>query len=215
MTVILDQHKLFCGTIPKVACTSIKHMFFEAENGVPFTRFQINGQLRHIHNIGYKSQLRQNYPDKRIADYHRVTVLRDPIKRFLSAYGNRVVSHKELSLAKSKTKLQELDIAPNPDLDTFIEKLELYVQANTSIWRHTLPMVSFIGEDPDYFDRLYRMEELDQFMADMNDRMQTSLALGHKQTGGPKFDPAALSPAQIAKLKDFYAADYEIYGRYF
>ena len=44
MPVILDDHKLSYFFVPKVACTSLKYMFFQFENGRRFQRFQANGK---------------------------------------------------------------------------------------------------------------------------------------------------------------------------
>lgn len=215
MTVILPQFKLFYGSVPKVACTSIKHMFFEAENGYPFKPYVCNGQKRHIHNAAYKGLIREKYPEKKIADFHRVTVVRDPIKRFLSAFSNRVVFHKELSKVKAGGKLRDLDLPPNPDIESFIDKFELYIQANYSVFHHTRPTTDFIGSDAAYYARVYKMEELDTFSEDVNKIMGTSLTLGRKQTGGPKMGLSDVSDKSLDKLRQLYDADYKAFGAYF
>ncbi len=109
-------------------------------------------------------------------------------------------------------KLRELDLAPDPDLDTFIDKFEGYVQAHDSIFHHTRPMADFIGDDEKYFTRIYKIEELDEFMQDMNDHMGTNLELGRMQTGGPKIGIESLKPQQLAKLKKLNEKDYEAFS---
>ena len=215
MCVIFDDHKFFYGSAPKVACTSIKHMFFEFENGLPFKPYTINGKKMHIHNAAYKGLLREKYPEARIADFHRVTLVRDPVKRFLSAYGNRVMFHKELSKKKSGAKLKALGLAPNPDLGLFIDRLEEYTKAHYSIYHHTRPMSDFLGQDAAYFSKIYPMEELSQFVSDARDHLGAELSIGHRQTDGPKFSVADLTAGQISKIKSFYAADYAAFGAYF
>ena len=46
MPVILPDHKLSYFFVPKVACTSLKYMFYEVENGRRFEPFRINGNPR-------------------------------------------------------------------------------------------------------------------------------------------------------------------------
>lgn len=208
MSVILAKHKLFYASVPKVACTSIKHMFFEFENGRPFTPYIANGQNRNIHNAVYKGLFREKYPEKRIANSHRVALVRDPISRFLSAYSNRVVFHKELSRDKAGPKLKALGLTPNPELDQFIDQLDDYCQAHGSILHHTRPMVDFLGKDPAYFSRLYAFSELSQFVSDMSEHLKTELTLGHKQSGGPKLSRDLLSAAQLQKLEARYKDDF-------
>lgn len=215
MCVILDDQKVFYASVPKVACTSIKRMFFEFENGFEFQSYKVNGNHMHIHNAAYKGLLREKFPEKRIADYHRVTLVRDPIQRFLSAFGNRVVHHKELSRKAAGPNLKKLGLKPNPDLDLFIEKFDDYRQAHQSILHHTRPMVDFLGEDPNYYAKIYPLQEIKQFVADMSERLGTELNLGRSQTGGPKIKVDELSEDQIEKLKAFYAKDYEIFGEFF
>ena len=77
MSVFLWKKNLTYVSIPKVACTSIKHMFFEIENGRPFQPFKISGQFWHIHNF-YRGYAFEDLPHPRIADHRRLTVVRDP-----------------------------------------------------------------------------------------------------------------------------------------
>lgn len=215
MCVILDDHKLFYAPVPKIACTSIKYMFFEFENGFEFQPFKINGKAMHIHKVGYKGTLREKFPVKRVEDYHRVCLVRDPIKRFLSAYSNRVIHHKELSRMKAGANLRELDLEPNPNLELFIEKFEDYCKAHNSIFHHTRPMVDFLGTDPSYYAKVYPMEEINQFATDMSERLGKEMNLGRRQTGGPKLKVEDLTSEQVEKLKAFYAEDYKVFGDYF
>ncbi|GAA6165446.1 hypothetical protein NBRC116590_31500 [Pelagimonas sp. KU-00592-HH] len=215
MSVILDDQKVFYASVPKVACTSLRRMFFEFENGFEFRPFKVNGKQIFIHNVAYKGLLRENFPEKRIADFHRVTLVRDPIQRLLSAFGNRVVHHKELSKSAAGANLKKLDLAPNPDLDLFIEKFDDYRQAHPSISHHTRPIVDILGDDPDYFAKIYPLHDIKQFVADMSERLGAELNLGRSQTGGPKFKVDDLTAGQIEKLKTFYAKDYEIFGEFF
>ena len=215
MCVILDEQKLFYAPVPKIACTSIKLMFFKFENGFEFQPYKVNGKPMHIHNVGYKGTLYEKFPTKRIESYHRVSLVRDPVKRFLSAYGNRVVHHKELSRSKAGPNLRELGLEPNPDLGLFIEKFEDYSKAHQSIFHHTRPMVDFLGEEPGYYAKVYRMEEIGQFATDMSERLGAEMNLGRHQTGGPKLKVEDLTSTQIEKIKAFYAEDYKVYGEYF
>lgn len=215
MSVVLDQYELFYAAVPKVACTSVKHMFFVIENGRRFEPFTINGHPKQIHNVAYRSFLREVYPEQRIASYHRVALVRDPIKRFLSAYSNRVLHHRELSMDKAGKKLRALGLQPRPDLDMFVERHAEYLEAHPSILHHTRPMSDFLGTDAGYFSKLYALDNMDQFVRDIAARTGKEVEIGREQTGGRKFKPSDLTGAQIDKIKAYYASDYRTFGDYF
>ncbi|WP_278922738.1 sulfotransferase family 2 domain-containing protein [Pseudophaeobacter profundi] len=215
MTVILDTQKFFYAAAPKVACSSLKLAFFELENGRPFEKYTINRNKKHIHNVGYRTLLRSAYPEHRIKDYFRTTFVRDPIARLLSAYGNRVIAHKELSLQIARKGLEEQKLEPTPDLDLFVDRLADYQKAHPSILHHTQPLVLFLGADADYFSRIYLLSEMAQFVSDFTERTGQPLTVGREQTGGPKFKPSDLTEKQRQKLMKVYRDDYKAFGKYF
>ncbi len=215
MAVILDKHKIFYGAVPKTACSSLKLAFFELENGFPFKPFVSNGRSRHIHNSGYATLPRAKYPEERIKDYFRVAMVREPISRFLSAYGNRVIAHKELSMYKAEEGLTQANLEPTPDLDLYIERFHEYRRAHPSILHHTRPSAFFLGTDASYFTKLYTPADMDQFVADIAERTGTTMTVGRAQTGGPKFKVDDLTRKQQNKIKKLYKEDYKTFGKFF
>ncbi|OIQ44735.1 MAG: hypothetical protein BM558_06650 [Roseobacter sp. MedPE-SW] len=215
MTVILDKHKIFYASVPKTGCSSLKLAFFELENGFPFQPFRTNGVSKHIHNAGYRTLIRSGFPDERIKDYHRIAFVREPIARLLSAYGNRVIYHQELSLKKAAAGLREHKLEPTPDLDQFIDRFAYYRQAHPSILHHTRPSTIFLGMDPGYYSRIYTLPEMDQFAHDISERVGQEVTVGRSQTRGPKFKVEDLTKKQRQKLRKFYKADYDAFEAYF
>lgn len=213
MTVFLWDHKLTYVSAPKVACTSLKHMFFEVENKRPFKAFTANGKTFYVHEF-YKGHNFADLPHARIADHVRLTVVRDPVQRLLSSYSNRVVHHQELSQQKAGPALRKAGLLPDPDLGLFIEQLGAYCAAVTSIGHHTRSLVQILGRDPAYFDTVYPIERLDEFTTCVGQIIGRHLSLPHMQTGGPKISSDALTPAQIATVRRHYAEDYDIWGGY-
>ena len=213
MTVILDNHKLFYGAVPKVACSSLKRMFFEVENGFAYHNFETNGRGWYIHDF-YPTLPRAKYPDARLSGFRRLALVRDPIKRFLSAYGNRVIHHGDVSPEAVRQAGRLKRLTPNPELDEFIERLEAYM-AIPVIKAHCRPMVDILGPEPGYFHAIYDIGQIDAFLADASQVVGRELKAGRFQTGGPKFSPDILTAAQKAKLEKFYKRDYEVFGRFF
>lgn len=213
MTVILDDHKLFYAAVPKVACSSIKRLFFEVENGFPYENFHTNGRGWYIHQF-YPTMPREKYPDARIAGYRRLTLVRDPIKRFLSAYSNRVVHHGNVSPEAVKAAGRFKRLKPHPDLGEFIDRLEAYM-AIPVIKGHCMPMVEILGADPGYFHAVYDLSRIDAFLEDVSTVLGRPVEAGRYQTGGPKLKPDILTAKQKAKLEKFYKRDYDVFGSYF
>ena len=214
MPVILDKLKLSYTPVPKVACTSLKTMLFEVENGRDFVPFQRNGQEFHIHNV-YQSTVFDPRLKERLATYRRLLLVRDPIQRFLSAYSNRVVHHRELSSEKSHKNLVAHDLAPNPNLQEFVAKIRQYMITVDSIDHHTRPLVDFAGIDARFYTRIYKMHEIEVMVHDISSIVGRPLTLKRLQTGGPKLGIDELDRSAIDILREFYAEDYRVFGEYF
>jgi hypothetical protein len=196
MSIILDKFSLFYQPIPKVACTSIKLMFFQLENGFKFEGYMANGKRRHIHQY-YPSGVWEFCPHKRVASFHRV------------------VYHKELSPSKTGPNFKNKGLEYNPSLDLFIDRFRDYCDASASIFHHMRPMVDFIGEDASYFSKVYNIKNIAQFVSDINEHIGVDLTVGRHQTGGPKLKKEDLTKTQLLKIESFYKDDYKAFHNYF
>lgn len=210
MAIIVDKMKVAYFPVPKVACTSIKLMFYMIENEREFIPSYRNGVLFHIHNY-YHTLPFGNVSQNRVRDHFRICVVRDPIRRFLSCYSNRVVFHRELREDWLSREAIEAGAIPNPTLAEFVERLEIYRRHSASILHHTDPQTVFLGTDPSYYARIYQMSELENLRRDLSDRAMMSLSLPHEQSGGPKIAPDSLSSNAREKIRKFYSTDYEFY----
>ena len=196
--------------LPKVACTSIKHQLYCQTS---LSKDDL-GAMDDIHRLLNQGGYHRSIDNCEM----RFIVLRDPIKRFLSAYSNRVLHHHELSewsLAKKHPDLYKKINIFDPDLDTFIENLDEYLQV-PSIHHHVKPINSFLGgQDLDYFTHIYKIEELDRLERDLSKALDNEVAFDRLQTGGPKFSLSALNEQQINKLFLFYRDDYKSLAGYY
>jgi len=202
--IYLSRWSIGYQPIPKAACTSIKELLFRAVTGAPFSRELAEG-ANHVHR----------YFDLRTRDVSaaefRFVVVRDPIKRFLSAFGNRVLHHKELSRAY----VEALNLVPpleldsfvfDPDLAGFVDRFETYRRIPT-IDHHFRPISEF-SAPLRAFDKVYPFESLDQLVSDLHKRTGVPMSLPHSQRGGPKIQPKDLSARVFDKLAELFAADY-------
>jgi sulfotransferase famil protein len=216
MSVYVDKHKIFYGPVPKVACSSLKLLFFEIENGFAFRNYRMNERWITIHGPdGYKSDRFEDYPFDHIRDMQRFTIVRDPVSRFLSGYLNRVVRNGELKAAAAGPRLQKLGLPEDPDFDTFVKYFPRYFEAIPTIKHHFAPMTSFIGGDSAFWTRVYRFDELGTFARDMAGLSGEKVKLKHANR--TKTDLVLPDPSfwQLRKIKGFYKFDYAAYAAYF
>lgn len=205
--ILCTKHSIGYLPLPKVANTSIKHTMYELENGRRFT--STSPEIPHIHQY-----FRMNTAPIDGAAF-RFVVIRDPIKRFLSAYANRVIHHKELSESYIRAQLDqkkkpEIDMDTflyDPDLGEFIDNLANY-QKVTSILVHTRPLCTLIA-DLGFFTKVYPFESLPDLVRDLSKITEKKIRLRHAQSGGPKISLASLSAGQLEKLRQYFHEDYQ------
>jgi len=214
MPITLEPHKLAFFFVPKVACTSFKYLFYEIENGAPFAPFRINGTVQHIHDL-YTFRRFDKVAHRKIADWTRLALVRDPVARVVSCYRNRVLAQKALKIGGAAEAVAAAGLDPKPDLETFVAELPAYRKASPSVRFHTHPLSHALGEDRDYFTKIYRFSEIGDLAAEIGRITRTDLALPHLQTRGPNMSVADLSAAGRARIEALYAEDYALWGAWF
>ena len=122
--------------LPKVASTSLFNFFHISMYG---SEYIATGNV-HIHGYFNKSlcpdvQVVSNHQKQHIPfrDFFRFTITRDPIKRFLSMYSNRVIYHRELSInSKLSQRLMNSGLSCDPQINELIDCWDAYLEcANT------------------------------------------------------------------------------------
>lgn len=189
--------------IPKVACTSIKKTFYKIKNKKDFSR---DVEKKDVHQ--YWGENRQ---DLFISEF-KFMVVRDPIKRFLSAYSNRVCHHQELSkesIAKSNLNLLNSINVYSPGIGQFIDDFNIYNQVN-SIRHHCLPVFDWIDGNIEVFDKVYKLEEIKNLEQDLSKRLNFNIKFSREQTGGRKIPIQDLSLNQVEYLIEYYRNDYDL-----
>ena len=216
MPVILKQYNIAYFPVPKVACSSIKHLLFFLEHGKNFEKYVDGAGRKHnIHNSVYPTL--NTWEDDWVgaANMHRIAVVRDPVDRFISAYRSRVVHFNELSEASiDAAKAALLGLTPDPSLDQFIDNLDLYRVLSGSIKHHTDPQSFFLGHTLEYFDRVYKFEELHELESDLRERARVQVALPHL-VKGPIGEKPSISAKRVRKIIEFYSGDYALVKGYY
>jgi hypothetical protein len=210
MPLINDEFRLAYFSIPKVASTSLKQVFYELDTGQKFSR---GGKDQpHIHTL-YPARVLARNDFKRTRNHWKFTVFRDPVKRIISAYSNRVVHQNVLENQRfAKPRAAALGLNMRPDLEEFCLKLDRYRLLSRTMRHHTRPYEKFVGPDLSRLDAVYAIENLDGLAAELSERTAKTITFPRRQTGGPKFSINDLTPAALTALNEFTAPDYRLMG---
>lgn len=213
--IYLPEQELVYIPIPKNACTSIKHALHEIEfcrrfdADLPaFSDYREHHDYynKRAHAFTSVSALREQ------KDSTRFALVRDPVRRLISCYRNRVVDLGDLR--SSKRVLEQLDLPTEPDINTFILNLEEYRGANKSIAHHSRLQSEFLGGTTAYLDRVFTMGDIPE-LVEMLRSYKPGLELRRRKTGGTKITLSDLSRKALRHAVDFYSADYELLNHFF
>ena len=133
-------------------------------------------------------------PFNKIDADEKCCIIRDPLKRFISAYKNRILFHKDPGFQ-------------NLNIDEIIEKMENNLFDN----RHFLPQSYWLGNDLKYFTIVANISNMETFINGVNDFFQNKVEFPRIQTGGTDAN-IVLTNNQISKLKKIYSEDYDLIG---
>lgn len=130
-------------------------------------------------------------------------VTRDPVQRFVSAYKNRVVTHKELRGSKLIA-----DGKDYPEFDQFVEQFHQFKDENKSIDIHFKSMSFYYGGDRSLFTKVFRTDNLSECRVFLEDHFSTELPDLRLQQNKPGIH---IKPTekQIQFIKELYKKDYE------
>ena len=218
MSISIQGSNLVYFPVPKVACTSLKSFVYEVEFQKPFEPYVTNKKKIHIHNWreDYRSCSFFDATREGRAEGEFIAVIRDPIKRVLSAYQNRVTFHGELGADKVNLDIAKaLGVQPNPLVNDFILHLEKYALLHPSIKHHIDPMTYFLGHDLSYFHHVIPIEETNRFRDLVNKACGTSVEMRREQGGGKKAHFSDLSRKAQVKLLEYCAGDYALLRDYY
>jgi hypothetical protein len=134
----------------------------------------------------------------------RVAILRDPIKRFISCYNDRVVN-KNKNNSRNYIK----------DFDFFINNIVEIQKKFRDINNHSRAQYLSIGEIKKY-THVYTIDQLDtDFKELIETHSNTPCIPLYTNKHSKKAPTLILSDDQISKIKVLFAQDYKLYGSYF
>ncbi|MDX8399895.1 MAG: sulfotransferase family 2 domain-containing protein [Gallionellaceae bacterium] len=215
MTIVSHKHRIAFFPMAKNCSTSVKHLFYRLETGMSFHKAREKyGLSGHVHKY-YPSQAKEKWRSI-YGEYDTVTIVRDPIKRFLSAYSNRVVHFNALETrVNAADKIKLIGYPLQPTLEEFVQNLEIYCEASPYMRKHIAPQESIIG---DFFSKIkwvYDTSQIPEFEAFMSERYGKPIIMPHAQNGGPKLTTDDLSKSSLKKLRQFYKNDYKMLRQFY
>lgn len=214
--MISHKYRFAYFSLPKVACSSLKHLVYKLENGHDFDPKKVqprNPNLKNIHQI-HPSRTFKQVDWKAMEGYWRFTVVRDPIERIISAYSDKVLRFRTLvNVPPSKNAPAEVhalyeSLNKEPDLNTFCCNIEAYRKVSKKVDRHVCPISCYLGPDLGIYDKVYRFDALDQLVADLSERTGEDVTLPHRNQSKRGLGPGDLSSEAFDAISAFTAAEY-------
>lgn len=213
--ICLPKQGVIYIPIPKNACTSIMHALYEIEFEEQYNHRDHRKQgYRDIHDYYQKRRHSFTGTEKLKGRENATTfaIIRDPVKRLISCYRNRVVDLKDLE--STARELERRGLPLEPDINTFVLNLAEYQKANKIIEHHSRSQGQFLDGSLDYLDRVYPIKKLDECM-DWLKTFKPDLEIRRAKSGGSSFSLNDLSREALEAAIAFYRQDYELLNEYF
>lgn len=215
MTAHLYNHKISYFSVPKCACTSLKNFFFEIQNGFAFKNFKIDRDDYHLHRF-YISRPFEVSQKKSPADHKKYTLIRDPLSRLVSCYRNRVDSAQGRNLMRAQAEnIKAKKLPLHPTWPEFLEHLDMYRDLVPMLKHHSEPLSHFLGTDPEYFDGIFSISDMNSFVQVISDQVGDVPAMQRFQSHGTDFNSKMVTPGERKKIDEIFSEDHEIFGKYF
>lgn len=190
--------------VPKAGSSSVKAMLAQVDPGVSLPAPE------DITNRTYHSLYRtRRYDDSRFAtvgDKFLFTVVRDPIRRLMSVYTNRILGTRDMQRSRGIEKRRDLPVEPDPDF--FFAKLRKYARRSKLIAHHLLPTEAFTGPDIKRFDAVYRTDQMTDVANLLSARAGTTVSLERANKSEAKLEFDDLKPQTRDRIRPYLAAEY-------
>ena len=169
----------------------IENKFVFLSDNIPQYK-QSRSIFEKINKINIVSFLPSKQKFTKVLADEKCCIVRNPIKRFISAYNNRILFHKDTQFK-------------NHSVDMVIEKLENNLFEN----KHFLPQTYFLGNNLKYYTIVANTENIYEFEKKVNSFFEKRIKFPKVQTGGSKFN-LELNKSQLNKIENIYIQDFNL-----
>lgn len=224
MAIVSHPLKLVYFDIPKVACTSLKTLLWELEHGRPLRntapRRAINRLLprearipTRIHDIdGYRTW---SFARTDIAalpqDYDRITVLRDPIARLVSAWSNKA-SDAVFAARDEFEDLRNEGLSTQPSFSEFLADFERYKAVSRPVRVHNHPYAWHLGPDLAFYQHVFKIEDIGALDAYLSARAGRPMAIPRANRSSAARTAPVMTPTDIERIVALTQSEYDWLG---
>lgn len=211
MAFILHKHKVVYHAIPKCACTSLKHVFYEELYGKQFQ--SPAGDPDKIHELTDEitSKVMDAKDWRDMKDYVHILVVRDPLNRLMSAYSNRVCYYGELNSGE----YDSVDGTPiYPNFNDFISEIETIKKYSPSIGWHTKLQKDFIGGKIGRYT-IFKLEEMNKLEEYLSGVFGRQVKVPRLQDGGVKMSFRHQTSLAQRLALEYCEPDYHFLSNYY
>lgn len=208
MPITVPAHKIAYMALPKAGCSTAKRALAQIDPDAEIPPAEAQ-DVYTWHNL-YPTVRFRPHRWEAVSDHWRFTVVRDPIKRLMSVYTNRVVQFRDLENSRKLKTWEFAHLPKDPDPDMFFVNLEEYLRASSVIRHHVLPAEVFLGRDLKTYDRIYRTEELGQLAADLTGRTGIAVDLTRENRSETALRFEDLAPATRVSLHRRLMREYRL-----
>ena len=206
MPYAIPSKKLVFFFCPKSGGTSLRAFLYHVENGFPYRESYVQGYKSDanslIRNRRFRRAFQTNYQD-----FRRYALLRDPVRRFLSGYSNKVIAERVLSLEKLDERVPGHGLEPDPTLEEFVDQFADYFESVGTIGRHFSKQQAWIGNDPEFYEKIFRLDRVQELVDYTNNAFSSEAVMPRLRTEGPRIEVTELDPGLRRKIVNLVSDD--------
>lgn len=216
MVIQVEDLRLAYMAVPKAACSSVKRAIAEIDPSVDVdTLVAPNSEENSMwHGLYPTQRFRPHRWEKVPEDWFRFTVVRDPLKRLLSCYTDRVVKRRELHNSP-RLRRGEANLPKDPDVNFFLQNLQAYKDVSSVVKHHALHIWLFTGPSLNRFTDVYCVSDMARLKDDLSD--WTGRQVDFKRENKSKMNLSAddLTDATRAALRPWLREEYEFLSKFY
>lgn len=209
----VEAHRIAYQALPKAGCSSVKQALARIDPDVTLPAEDAHTDFT-WHRIYPTVRFRpMRWKPFEAEEWFGFCVVRDPTKRLLSCYTDRVLKRNELR--NSPKVRNNPDLPEMPDPDFFFLNLAAYRKASSTIKHHSCCATLFIGPNLSRYDRVYRTSELNRLAQDLSARAGQAVEMPRANRSAMSLSLEALKPEARDAIRPFLESQYALLSDYY